>query len=141
MRTIQSRIQHCKNRVPIAAPKIEESAQLQKDVDEFLKNGGKIKVVGVAEANFVNDIEKCKRVRRKMPKRHINLNDYQGMSGDHTLSAKDLAKILKVKSDGTIHNYFKAGVIPKPSILGIKSRTCHQWTLKDLIKHNKELEK
>ena len=52
MRTIQSRIQHCKNRVPIAAPKIEESAKLQADVDAWLAKGNEIYDADKKEANF-----------------------------------------------------------------------------------------
>ncbi len=149
MRTIQSRIQHCKNRVPIAAPKSEESAQLQRDVDEFLRNGGEIKVADLNEANFINDIEKSKAYKKRV-KPVLNLSMWRSRGEDTILTTKNMVRALGCSNDWVVTEYTKKHLIPAPyKIRDLDGRVkitkqnhnANYWKLGDLIKHNKELEK
>ena len=58
MKDIQSRIRHCKNRVPINSPKTEESKKIAQDVADFLANSGKITRCYFGQANFKDDLTK-----------------------------------------------------------------------------------
>jgi hypothetical protein len=149
MRTIQSRIQHCKNRVPIAAPKIEESAKLQADVDAWLAKGNEIYDADKKEANFRNDIEKS-RAYKKRTKPVLNLPMWRFRGEDTILTTKDMVRVLECSSDWVVTEYTKKHLIPAPyKIRDLdgkvkitkQNHNANYWKLGDLIKHNKELEK
>lgn len=163
MRTIQSRIGHCKNRVPISSLKTAESLQLQRDVDEFIKNGGKIKVVNISDANFKSDIEKSGKAKKSKyfhipkstynksakpkeapKKKYIDLSLHNGLDDNTLICTSDLIIGLGVKSDASILNYASQNLIPPPrkfndivSGLGGFAGKTQEFRRKERVKNHK----
>lgn len=126
-----------------------EREQLQYDVEQFLKAGGKIKVYPSYLTNFKSDIEKTKTYKKRV-RPLLNLYLWDGESDEKLLNTESMAIALGASESWLVTEYTKKHLIPRPLKLKdldgeIKTtkqnHNANYWKLGDLIKHNKELEK
>ena len=63
MKSIPSRITHCKSR-PNTCAKTQDSEKVANDIAEFLKSGGKITKIKTGDFNFMNDLQKGNKKKK-----------------------------------------------------------------------------